>query len=256
MNLNIREKRNAEQFCNDLRNAKTETEADQILKTVYDGVSTASYREAFSSGVEPDWNAFYAMVETENRFGMDHKQSSYYVMSLIEPKLNKMWSTKSQLPHKKWGSFEDFQSEVWMHILDKMTIKTNKKGKEAGWNPEINDNFLAYISKELMTVLNKVTEPEISRYLSKTYTYAMFSLDELMEDGSNPLQVEDERMNVEAYVERKIEAEENAWLVQKAESVGKKNISRTTTDLLTLKNLFGGVTEDEYLEAACERDDL
>ncbi len=249
----LREKVTKDTFMGRLFSAKTQSEAKAVFDSVF-SMDASTVTSSFKSPVECSWEIFYPMVEKENEFKLDHKASAYYVMNLLEPKLKVMWNKKDILPIKKWSEYGDFLTDVWGQIYTKLTPKLNKKGKIEGWDKSTNDNFLAYILPEIRTILNEVTETEVSKYIADTYDISVGSLDALIDNSENPLQVHDRTINVEEHVVNKIMLEENASYKQLKASAH-KSTKEQISDVLTASFMADGMSDKELDKYISEHGD-
>ena len=240
------------EFMQSLLDADTTSEAKDLLATVYSGNSETT-ATAFTSQVESKWDVFYAMLATENKFSLEHNASAYHVIGLIEPKLKGVWAKRDALPLKKWSSYDDFKVDVFIMIHEKLSPVVNKKGNTVGFDMEKNDNFLAYISPELNTVLNEITDQEISKHLAKVHGLSLHSLEGLTEDERNPIQVRDHCTNVEETVSESIDPEHGVQYrqIKNAEYDEEKkcfvNMEKLVSDTLTSSLLFGGLDDSDLV---------
>ena len=232
----------ASEVIDALNDADTAFKAQEALHRLY-GDSSEDADKAFTSPVELDWNLFYKAVEKEKEFHLEHDASAYYAINLVETKLKHMWSTKDQGP-KKWSEYDDFRTAVWAMIRQKLSPSVNKKGKTVGWDPSINDNFLAFIIPEIRTVLNEITRSDISKYMSTKNGWSIGSLEEMMEDEDNPLQVAGKTVDVEDAVLEQMEHDKRRHIYDVPGSHN-GDLTKTLTDMLTMQKMFGGISEKD-----------
>ena len=254
----------ADRFLSELNEADTQFRVSQVLEKVY-SFEASSTGQAFKSNVENSWDVFYKMKEKEDELHMEHGASAYYVMDLISPKLHKLWLSKETMGIKKWSEYGDFLTAVWCQINSKLNLKENKKGKIEGWDKDKNDNFLAYIIPEIRTVLNEVTETEISKHLANSREISLTSLDALMDNEDSPLQVGDDSnmekesidnmsmrekitclktFNPEDSIIDRLDNESEMKKARKSKKSNNKETQSLIRNSLTVAKLFGGDLPD------------
>lgn len=226
----------AEQFLKEIHLCKTQLEAERIVNQIYVLANTTS--EGFFKLPFPiNWDVFYELLNLEQKYHLSNFGSAYVAVAFVKPKLSLNWSKRTNI--KKWSDFEDYCNEVYYHIAENVI---------PSWNKNINDNFLAYLTPELLTILNETAKPEVSQYIQKTYGRTVGSIDAISQELGHEFDVEDKNISTEKDVLNRIEKEEKKDLIaiiyqnrdKNNEQITKEQVKRT----LIMTQLFGGVSPE------------
>lgn len=226
-----------EHYLKQIELCKTQLEAERISNQIYSLANTTS-EGFFKAPFALTWEVFYKLLELEKIYNLSNFASAYIAVVLTKPKLSANWLKRTNV--KKWSDFEDYCNEIYYHIAQVVIPK---------WDKERNDNFLAFLTPELLTILNETAKPEVSKYIQKTYGRSVNSIDAISQELGHELDVEDKTFSTERTVLKAIENEEKFYY----QSLMFKNKRKTSADdfskddikrALIMSQIFGGLEKD------------
>ena len=226
-----------ENYLKQIELCKTQLEAERISNQIYVLANTTS-EGFFKAPFTLTWEIFYKLLELENVYHLSNFASAYVAVVLIKPKLSANWLKRANV--KKWSDFDDYCNEIYYHIAQNVIPK---------WDKEINDNFLAYLTPELLTILNETAKPEVSKYIQKKYGRTVNSIDAISQELGHEFDVEDKHFSTEKTVLKTIEKEEKSYyqalIFQKKHNENKDTISKEDIKrALIVSQIFGGLAND------------
>lgn len=187
----------AEDFLKKLSSLRTERSVRAYLNdTLYGVISEDSCgletKDVYKSKVDINWDLFYEVLNTENRFGIhEHFGSAFCLVNLMKPKIVAMFNERTKGITSR-GDISDFFQSSWLTLAGLMEKTVDEKGKAHGYDPEVTgNNILPYTQSNLRTALNDVLKPEITKHIAQTYGYSTCSLDGLLENEDNSFEAPD-----------------------------------------------------------------
>jgi hypothetical protein len=236
-----------EEYVTEVKNCDSMAFAQMLMDYIF-SEDSGSEKGPFTPKIPTSWSMFYALKNLEDKFNLPHKSSAYVAVDLMMPKMQSVWASK-KVPTSRCD-FKEYVTEIYMDLLSYIDK----------WNPDINDNFLAFALSELSTVANRVGAPEINKYLQTTRGYTSCSLEGLSEVSEGGFEVPDKDTDVEEYVISKIDYEKNslAHMIIKKESDEITGSMEEVKDAIIAEKLFGGIKNIDKemfsaLEEFCER---
>lgn len=228
------EKPSTEDFAMMCGRCMTEAEALSLSRLV-ENTDATSTRAALSSAIPPTWSMFYELLKMEKKFGIPHTGTAIVCVDLCTVLIGKYFVSKK---NGNTGNNRADMDDFAMALYEAMISGTIDK-----YDPNVNDNFLAFISPEMRTVCNEVFEEEIPRYLEITRGLSITSLDKLMEAEDSVFDPEDKTQNVELSVVRS-EEKESLKLVSLSD-VEKENLSKDSEKKIPLPKRVKNLTAEE-----------
>jgi len=242
-----------DEFIEKLLAAKTQWEFSKIVNSIY-SLSSESLASTYTPAIPMTWPRFYAIYDSEMKFGMSTHFGSVYALTCIcQPRLQRLFYDKTKMPHQFSSSIEDFYSAVVVWMNELMEVVRNEKGKEHGFDASKNDSILPYAESNFESCINKLLKDDMSPHLRNKYGWSYHYLEELTERENNPEQVPDLTGLVEDYVLARMEKESSGKIVDDVVAS-----SQTTSEkihvLTTLKKSVLSEEEEKAIFMSEEED--
>ena len=227
-----------------IQNCTTQMEANRVAEQILAPVpferDSALEGNSFKSNIQVNWEVFYALVELEDKFNLEHNYSAYAAIILSKPKLSSHWATRANV--KKCTDFEDYLLDMYMYIWKEVIPK---------WDKNINDNFFAMLQPEMLTVLNETAKPEVSNYLQHNHGKTLESYEAISEHLGHEFEMADDTTNVEERAVKdvtRLERDVYYELVQYSdlddEEITEDEIKEQIKRALIVNQMFGGFSRE------------